>query len=148
MKLPELRGILQYVTHFRDKVFVLAIDGEVLGSENFTNILLDIAVLRSLNVRIVIVHGAGQQIRNAAAERRIKITSADGLGVVDEPTLQLSINVAMGLMNEVMEGLTQVDLKAAYANCIIAHPAGIIHGVDHQCAGKVEKVDARLLDVL
>ena len=46
MKLPELRGILQYVTRFRDKIFVVAIDGEILGSENFANILLDVAVLR------------------------------------------------------------------------------------------------------
>ena len=52
MRFPELRGILQYVTHFRDKLFVLAIDGDVLASENFSNILLDIAVLRSVNVRV------------------------------------------------------------------------------------------------
>lgn len=148
MRFPELRGILQYVTHFRDKLFVLAIDGDVLASENFPNILLDIAVLRSLNVRVVIVHGAGRQIQQAAAEQGIQITSADGLGVVDQPTLQLSINVAMRLANEVMEGLTQVDLQAAYANCIIAHPAGIIHGVDYQCAGKVNKLDVKLLDLL
>ena len=62
MKLPELRGILQYVTHFRDKIFVVAIDGEILGSENFANILLDIAVLRSLSIKVVLVHGAGLQI--------------------------------------------------------------------------------------
>jgi amino-acid N-acetyltransferase len=148
MRFPELRGILQYVTHFRDKLFVLAIDGDVLGSENFSNILLDIAVLRSLNVRVVIVHGAGRQIQLAATARGIQVSSADGLGVVDEPTLQLSINVAMRLANEVMEGLTQVDLQAAYANCIIAHPAGIIHGIDYQCAGKVEKIDVKLLDLL
>ena len=58
MKLPELRGILQYVTRFRDKIFVIAIDGQILGSENFANILLDIAVLRSLNIKVVLVHGA------------------------------------------------------------------------------------------
>src|SRR3954452_4695223 len=148
MKVPDLRGILQYVTHFRDKIFVIAIDGEVLGSENFSNILLDIAVLRSLNIRVVIVHGAGRQIQNAAREQGVLISNADGLGVVDEPTLQLSINVAMRLTNEVMEGLTQVDLKAAYATCIIAHPAGILHGVDYQCAGKVEKIDVKLLELL
>ncbi|MBV9489380.1 MAG: amino-acid N-acetyltransferase [Verrucomicrobia bacterium] len=148
MKVPELRGILQYVTHFRDKIFVIAIDGEVLGSENFSNILLDIAVLRSLNIRVVLVHGAGRQIKATAAEQGIPISSADGLGIVDQPTLQLSINVAMCLTNEVMEGLTQVDLRAAYANCIVAHPAGILRGVDYQCTGKVQRVDTKLLEVL
>ncbi|MBV9392736.1 MAG: amino-acid N-acetyltransferase [Verrucomicrobia bacterium] len=147
MKVPELRGILQYVTRFRDKVFVIAIDGAILGSENFSNIILDIAVLRSLNIRVVLVHGAGRQISRAAAEQGIEITNADGTGVVDEATLQLSIDVSVRLTNEIMEGLTQVDLRAAYANCIIAHPSGILHGVDYQFSGKVDRVDTRCLEL-
>ena len=147
MKLPELRGILQYVTRFRDKIFVIAIDGEILASDNFPNILLDIAVLRSLNIKVVLVHGAGSQIERTAVERDIAISNSDGSGVVDAQTLQLSINVAIRLTNEIMEGLTQVDLRAAYANCIIAHPAGIIGGIDYQFSGKVEKVDTRCLEL-
>ncbi len=147
MKLPELRGILQYVTRFRDKIFVVAIDGEILGSENFANILLDVAVLRSLSIKVVLVHGAGLQIEHAAQEQGIRVSNADGTGLVDEATLQLSINVAIRLTNEIMEGLTQVDLRAAYANCIIAHPFGIVKGVDFQYSGKVERVDTKLLEV-
>ena len=147
MKLPELRGILQYVTRFRDKIFVIAIDGEILGSENFANILLDIAVLRSLNIKVVLVHGAGMQIEQAAFEQGIEVSNFDGTGVVDEATLQLSINVAIRLTNEIMEGLTQVDLRAAYANCVIAHPFGILHGVDYQYSGKIERVDTKILEL-
>jgi amino-acid N-acetyltransferase len=147
MKLPELRGILQYVTRFRDKVFVIAINGEILESENFPNILLDIAVLRSLNIKVVLVHGAASQIQKAATERGVHVSNIDGAGVIDAPTLQLSIDVAIRLTNGIMEGLTQVDLRAAYANCIIAHPAGIIHGIDYQFSGKVEKVDTRCLEL-
>jgi amino-acid N-acetyltransferase len=147
MKLPELRGILQYVTRFRDKIFVIAIDGKIIGSENFPNILLDIAVLRSLNIKVVLVHGAGLQIEQAAQEQRINVSSSDGTGMVDETTLQLSINVASRLTNQIMGGLTQVDLRAAYANCIIAHPFGIVHGIDFQFAGKVERVDVQMLEL-
>src|SRR6266436_7982897 len=147
MKLPELRGILQYVTRFRDKIFVIAIDGEILASDNFPNILLDIAVLRSLNIKVVLVHGAGSQIERTAVEHDIAISNSDGSGVVDAQTLQLSINVAIRLTNQIMGGLTQVDLRAAYANCIVAHPFGIVHGVDCQFSGKVERVDAKLLEL-
>jgi len=147
MKLPELRGILQYVTRFRDKIFVIAIDGKIIGSENFPNILLDLAVLRSLNIKVVLVHGAGLQIEQAAQEQRINVSSSDGTGVVDETTLQVSINVASRLTNQIMGGLTQVDLRAAYANCIIAHPFGIVHGVDFQFSGKVERVDVQMLEL-
>jgi amino-acid N-acetyltransferase len=147
MKLPELRGILQYVTRFRDKIFVVAIDGEIIASENFSNILLDIAVLRSLNIKVVLVHGAGYQIEQAALEQRIRVSNSDGTGLIDEATLQISINVAIRLTNQIMEGLTQVDLRAAYANCIIAHPFGIVRGVDFQYAGKVERVDSKILEL-
>src|ERR1700730_7824058 len=147
MKLPELRGILQYVTGFRDKIFVVAIDGEILGSENFANILLDVAVLRSLNIKVVLVHGAGLQIELAAQERGVRPSNSDGTGLVDETTLQISINVAIRLTNQIMEGLTQVDLRAAYSNCIIAHPFGIVHGIDFQYSGKVERVDVKLLEL-
>jgi amino-acid N-acetyltransferase len=147
MKLPELRGILQYVTRFRDKIFVVAIDGEILGSENFGNILLDVAVLRSLNIKVVLVHGAALQIELAAQERGVRPSNSDGTGLVDETTLQISINVAIRLTNQIMEGLTQVDLRAAYSNCIIAHPFGIVRGVDFQYSGKVERVDVKLLEL-
>ena len=47
-----------------------------------------------------------------------------------------------------MEGLSAVDLRAAYVNAIIAHPAGILGGTDHQFTGRVERVDAKPLRLL
>src|SRR5881394_4085057 len=69
MKVSDLRGILTYVPRFREKIFVVAVDGEVAGSPNFSNVLLDLAVLRSLNVRVILVHGAAHQIEQLAQER-------------------------------------------------------------------------------
>src|SRR3954469_18561844 len=77
MKVSDLRGILQYVPRFRDRIFVIAIDGEIIGSPNFANILLDLAVLRSLSIKVVLVHGAGAQIRQLAAERAATISNDD-----------------------------------------------------------------------
>ena len=37
MKVSDLRGILQYVPRFREKIFVIAVDGEVVASPNFAN---------------------------------------------------------------------------------------------------------------
>src|SRR5213592_83341 len=72
MKLTDLRGILQYIPQFREKTFILSVDGAIVTSENFANILLDVAVLRSLNIRVVIVHGAAAQIQALADERKLK----------------------------------------------------------------------------
>ena len=145
MKVSHLRDILQYVPRFREKIFVVEIDGDVIASENFANILMDLAVLRSLNIKIVLVHGAALQIEKLATERGIAISNADGVGVTDEATLRLSIEAAIGITNEVMQGLTSVDLRAAYANAIIAHPFGIRGGVDYLHTGKVERVDTHSL---
>src|SRR6202042_1058623 len=38
--------------------------------------------------------------------------------------------------------------RAASTNAIIAHPMGIIQGVDHLYTGKVERVDTELLQAL
>jgi len=148
MNVSDLREILQYVPRFRDRTFVVAVDGEVVASENFSNVLLDIAVLRSLSIKVVLVHGASRQIEALSAERGLAISNSDGIGVTDAPTLKLSIDAAIRLTNEIMEGLSSVDLRAAYINALIAHPAGILGGVDQQYTGKVERVDVKALKLL
>ena len=148
MKLTDLRGILQYIPRFREKTFVLAIDGAVVTDENFANILLDVAVLRSLNIRVVIVHGAAAQIRALAEEQGVKPSDLDGAGVTDAPTLRLALTAANRLTHEILEGLAANDLRAVYTNGITAHPMGILGGVDHLFTGKVEKVDVDLFQTL
>lgn len=148
MKVSDLRGILNYVPRFREKIFVIAVDGEVAASPNFSNVLLDLAVLRSLNVRVILVHGAAHQIGQLAVDRGVRLSNTDGIGITDEPTLKVALDAATTLMNDIMQGLTSVDLRAAYANVIIAHPAGILGGVDQQLTGRVERVDTQLLQVM
>jgi amino-acid N-acetyltransferase len=145
MKVSDLRGILQYVPRFRERIFVVAMDGEIVASQNFANILLDIAVLRSLSIKVILVHGASLQIEQLAAVRGVSISNSDGTGITDEPTLNVSLEAVTNVMNEIMQGLTAVDLRAAYSNAIIAHPAGILGGVDFLNTGRVERVDTKSL---
>jgi amino-acid N-acetyltransferase len=148
MKPTDLRGILQYIPQFREKTFVLALDGAIVTDENFATLLLDVAVLRSLNIRVVLVHGASAQIKVLAEKQGFKPSSIDGTGITDAPTLQLALDAANRLTHEILEGLSANDLRAACPNAIIAHPLGILQGVDHLFTGKVERVDVDLLQVL
>ncbi len=148
MKPTDLRGILRYIPHYREKTFILAIDGAIVTDENFANILLDVAVLRSLNIRVVLVHGASKQIEQLGAEQGVVPSDLDGAGVTDAATLKLALTAANRLTHEILEGLSANDLRAATTNAVIAHPAGIIHGVDQEFTGKVERVDAELLQTL
>jgi amino-acid N-acetyltransferase len=148
VKPTDLRGILQYIPQFREKTFVLAIDGAIVTDENFATLLLDVAVLRSLNIRVVLVHGASAQIKRLADDQKITASNLDGAGITDAATLQLALNAANRLTHEILEGLSANDLRAVCPNVIIAHPLGIIQGVDHLFTGKVEKVDVEMLQTL
>jgi amino-acid N-acetyltransferase len=148
VKLTDLRGILQYIPQFREKTFIIAVDGVIVTDENFANILLDIAVLRSLNIRVVLVHGAAVQIKALADKQGVQASNLDGTGVTDALTLQLAIDSANRLTHEILQGLSANDLRAVCTNAIIAHPLGIIQGVDHLFTGKVQRVDTELLQTL
>jgi len=148
VKPTDLRGILRYIPRFREKTFIVAVDGAVVTDDNFPNLLLDLAVLRSLNIRIVLVHGAGAQIASLAAETGVTASDLDGAGITDAATLQLALTAANRLTHEILEGLATNDLRAVSTNAIVAHPLGIVGGLDHQFTGKVERVDVEFLQSL
>ena len=148
MKPTDLRGILQYVPRFREKTFVVAMDGAAVADENFANILMDVAVLWSLNIRTVLVHGASVLIRALAEEAGVTPSDLEGSGVTDAETMKLALTASNRLTHDMLEGLAAADLRAATTNAVIAHPVGILRGVDHLFTGRVERVDVGLLDTL
>src|SRR5437867_8024949 len=147
-RLTDLREILRYVPQFRDKVFVIALDGALVEEENFRNLLLDITLLRSLRIGVALVHGAGHQIRQLAGQTGQTPSNIDGTGVTDAATLQLALTAANRVTHEILEGLSATDLRGANSNALVAHPAGIRQGIDHQFTGQVERVDTTLLHAL
>jgi amino-acid N-acetyltransferase len=148
LRLTDLREILRYVPRFRDRLFVIALDGAVVESDNFRNLLLDIALLRSLRIGVALVHGAAHQVRRMAELTGQEPSNLDGAGITDAATLQLALTAANRVSHELLEGLSATDLRGACGNALVAHPAGIIRGVDHQFTGRVERVDVGLLQAL
>ncbi|CAN5371600.1 amino-acid N-acetyltransferase [soil metagenome] len=148
LRLTDLREILRYVPRFRDRVFVIAIDGAIVEDDNFPNILLDIAHLRSLSVRVAIVHGAAHQVKRFAEQMKVTPSDLDGTGITTSETLNVAITAANRVSHEILEGLSANDLRGACPNAVVAHPAGILGGIDHLFTGRVERVDHILLNNL
>jgi len=148
IKPTDLRGILQYVPRFQGQIFVIAIDGSIVADENFGNLLVDIAVLRSLGIKIVLVHGIGHQLQELSALRGVPISNSDGTGVTDAATLDLSIRASSRVSHLILEGLTGSSLKAAITNAVRVVPVGILKGVDQQLTGKVDRIDKEFLTML
>ena len=148
VKPTDLRGILKYVTMFRDHIFVLALDGSVVAHENFQNVLLDIAVLRSLNIKVVLVHGVGQQLKALARQKKTAISDPHGELKTDAVTLELATEAAAMVCLEVMQGLTRNDLRCATCNGVRSKEIGIIKGEDQLNSGAVDKLDDELFNKL
>lgn len=148
VKPTDLRGILKYVPMFRDHVFVIALDGSLVAHENFQNVLLDIAVLRSLNIKIVLVHGIGQQLSQLAAKQGVSITNAHGEGITDETTLTLATETSALVSMQIMQGLTRNGLRCAQCNGVRSKEVGIVKGIDQLSSGKVDKLDLTLFNRL
>jgi amino-acid N-acetyltransferase len=126
----------------------VAVDGAAVADENFVNILMDAAVLWSLRIRTVLVHGTSVQISALARERGVEPSDLEGSGVTDAATLDLALSAANRVAHEILEGLNAADLRAAVTNAVIAHPLGILKGVDHLYTGRVERIDVELLQTL
>ncbi|MCF3652157.1 amino-acid N-acetyltransferase [Synoicihabitans lomoniglobus] len=145
IKPTDLRGILKYIPRFRDQVFVIALDGAVIADDNLSNLLVDIAVLRSLSIKVVLVHGISLQLSELSEVRGVPITNADGTGVTDASTLDLAVRASSRVSHLVLEGLTQNGLKCAITNAVRALPAGVLKGVDQKRTGKVDRIDKETL---
>lgn len=148
IKPTDLRGILNYVPRFLGQTFVVALDGSVIESDNLPNLLLDIAVLRSLQINVIIVHGIGKQLVDLSELRDITPSNIDGSGATDAATLDLAIRASSRVSHQILEALTKAKLKCAITNSIKAKPVGVLKGVDLLHTGKTDQVDADFLNHL
>lgn len=63
-----LREIGTYIQRHRTKTFVIAFAGEVVEQPTFRRFIQDIAIIASLDVRIVLIHGTRPQIDSRIIE--------------------------------------------------------------------------------
>ena len=144
-----------YINAHRGKTFVLMLPGSALYDENFPNIIHDIALLNSLGVKLILVHGARPQIdarlqqqTQASQEfhQRWRITGADQIPsvcqAVGEARFAIEAALSKGLPNSPMHG---ADIQVAGGNFVTARPMGVINGVDLQHTGKVRKINCSAL---
>ena len=94
---------------------------------------------------MALVHGASLQIKRLAEQTGQTASNLDGTGVTDAVTLQLALTAANRISHEILEGLSAHDLRGACGNAVVAHPAGILQGVDQQMTGRVERIDVAML---
>lgn len=151
------RNSAPYINAHRGKTFVLMFSGEAVAHPNFDNIVHDIALLNSLGVRLVLVHGARPQIEERVQSRGIPSRFHHGLRITDQETLQCVTDAAgslrahmeavlsMGVANSPMHGSS---IRVCSGNFVIAKPLGVVDGVDYEHTGEVRRIDHKAIHEL
>jgi amino-acid N-acetyltransferase len=144
------RASAPYIHAFRGQTFVLAFGGEMLAEHRFLSLAHDIALLNSLGIRLVLVHGSRPQIEERLRERGgqtqylrgLRVTDEEALACVKEAagtvSLEITALLSMGLANTPMAG---AGIRVASGNFITARPLGVIEGTDYRYTGTVRRVD-------
>jgi acetylglutamate kinase len=159
-----LKGALRYVRAYRDHVFVVKLGGDVLSDPGVRDqVAGQLALLSSLSIRLVVVHGGGPQAtalsRRLGQEPRI----VAGRRVTDDPALEVAKMVYAGQLNvDLLAALREhkiqaVGLSGIDADLLTAHrrPAvsvvdddGRAVQVDYGHVGDIDRVDPRVLVTL
>ena len=145
-----LRGCAPYVHAHNGSVFVVAFGGEIAARPDFEALIYDLALLHSLGVKLVLVHGARPQIDQQLALRNLKTQYVNGLRVTDRAALEcvkaaagslrmdIEAKLSTGLASTPMGG---ARLRIASGNWVIARPVGVRGGIDFQHTGEVRRID-------
>ena len=145
MKFGDLRTILRYVPQFQGQIFVFVIDGEVIDSGNFSSILVDLALLRSLGVKVVLVFDVGPQMAKLATDQGAALSSLAGRGPTDDFTLDALEDTVSRMSTKLTKKFAEVGIRTAAANVLTVHVAGIRQGTEQLRSGRVDGVDAEAL---
>lgn len=152
-----LREAAPYINQHRDNTFVIMIGGDVCQSKDFDGIVHDIALLQSLGIRIILVHGARAQITQALDNQSLdydfiknyRVTSEAALDVIKPivGTIRFDIEAAFSV-DMTYSPLNGANIKVCSGNLVVAKPLGILDGVNYLHTGKVRKVHASAINQL
>ncbi len=148
------RSASPYIHRHRGSTVVVYFGGEALGSEKFQNLIHDLALLSSLGMRLIVVHGARPQIENrlklnnisSSYSKGLRITDLDSLSCVKEAVgttkVEIEALLSTGIVNSPMAG---AKICVASGNFVTARPLGIQEGIDFCHTGEVRRIDSKAI---
>jgi len=144
------RNTAPYINAHRGKTFVLMLGGELAQQENFSSIVHDVALLNSLGIKLVLVHGCRPQIAQRLEQAGLKTPFHHNMRITDASAMehvkdaagstraQIEALLSMGLPNSPMQG---ARIRVCSGNFVTAKPLGVVDGVDFHHTGKVRRID-------
>ena len=154
-----LKSAAPYIRIFKGKVFVIKASGGVFGTPDGTRALMEqVAILHQVGIRVVVVHGGGEQLTGIQASMGIETKMVAGRRVTDAKSIEVTSMVLNGLVNTQILGICRelsinaVGVSGVDAGLIRAHkrPPVMVEGqtVDYGFVGDIDLVDSKVLQQL
>lgn len=148
------RNSSPYIHAHRNRTFVIFFGGTAVTAPDFDNLIHDFALLKSLGVRLVLVHGIRPQIDERLLQQGDQPIFHHHLRVTDAKTLQY-VKQAAGLVRVEVEALLSMGvsgspmagakIRVASGNFVTAKPLGVLEGIDYCYTGRVRRVDTQAI---
>lgn len=149
-----LTEALPYIKKFSGITVVIKYGGAALVNEDIkTTLIKDIALMKYVGFKPVVVHGGGKDINKALEAVGIEPKFKDGLRVTDEPTMEIVQQVLAGKINKnittelCMHGINAVGICGKDAGFMQVKKA-MPNGMDIGLVGEVTEVKTDLINTL
>lgn len=153
-KAEILTEALPYIKKFFGITVVIKYGGAALVNEEIkSTIIKDIALMKFVGFKPVVVHGGGKDINKALERVGIEPQFKDGLRVTDEETMEVVQEVLVGKVNKSL--VTELCLQGINAVGVCGKDSGFMkvkkatpNGLDLGLVGEVTEVDTTLINTL
>ena len=152
IRVSVLSEALPYIQRFQNKRIVIKYGGSAMVDKKLQNaVFRDLALLSSVGVQIVVVHGGGPEINQWLEKLGIKPVFLDGLRITDTETMDVVEMVLAGRVNKQIVGGINCHGNLAVGLCGI--DGGLIEartlgGGSHGLVGEVAKVNTKILSTI
>ena len=148
-KASVLVEALPYIRRFSGQVVVVKYGGNAM-SDDLTLFAEDVALLHTVGIKVVVVHGGGPQIKSMLDRLGIESRFVDGLRVTDAETLDVVRMVLVGKVNRDIVGAMNVHGPIAVG--VSGEDASLLtvkpHSEEHGFVGNVSEVRTGVIDRL
>ena len=145
-----LSEALPYIQSFSGRKIVIKYGGSVMEKDKLREaVFRDIALLSSVGVRPIIIHGGGPEINNWLNKLNMKPKFENGLRVTDDKTMEVVEMVLMGRVNkQIVRGINKtgslaVGFSGLDGNLIQARK---FENSSHGLVGDISRINSDILE--
>lgn len=153
IKAQTLIEALPYIQKFNNKKVVVKYGGSAMLDENLqANVIKDVALLKLIGMKPIIVHGGGKEISKWLTKVGKETEFVEGLRVTDEETMEIAEMVLNKVNKHLVQMVEQIGVKAVGIcgkdGATIKVEKKMPNGKDIGFVGDIKQVNTELIDTL